>query len=86
MNVRLHPHAQERLRDRGATEPEVIATVQQGERIPAKYGRLGFRRNFAYNGQWRGRWYASKQVEAFAVQEPDPPDSWLVITVIVRFF
>jgi hypothetical protein len=32
---------------------------------------------------WRGRWYAHKQVEAYAVEEPD---GWLVITVIVRFF
>ncbi|MCI0631611.1 MAG: DUF4258 domain-containing protein [Phycisphaerales bacterium] len=83
MNVRLHPHARERLQERGATEPEVIATVQHGERIPAKFGRIGFRRNFAYNAQWRGRQYANKQIEAFAVQEPD---EWLVITVIVKFF
>jgi hypothetical protein len=83
MNVRLHPHAQQRLNERGATESEVIATVEQGEQIPARFGRVGFRRNFAYNGQWRGRRYANKQIEAFAVQEPD---AWLVIKVIVRFF
>jgi hypothetical protein len=33
---------------------------------------------------WRGRWYAHKQVEAYAVEEPD--GCWLVITVIVKFF
>lgn len=80
--IRLHPHAVPRLEERGASEAEVIATVQEGERFPAKHGRQGFRRNFAYNDLWRGRYYATKQVEAFAVEE----DGWLVITILVRFF
>jgi hypothetical protein len=80
--VRLHPHALERLTERGATEQEVVATVRQGERFPAKFDRTGFRRNFAFRGEWLGRWYASKQVEAYAVEE----DGWLVITVIVKYF
>lgn len=80
--IRLHPHAVTRLGERGASEAEVIATVQDGERFPAKRGRQGFRRNFSYNDVWRGRYYTTKQVEAFAVEE----DGWLVITILVRFF
>ena len=83
MAVRLHPHAQQRLAERGATREEVIATVEGGERFEAKFGRTGFRRNFAYNALWRGHRYATKQVEAFGVMEAG---HWLVITVIVRFF
>jgi len=71
------------MRERGATESEVTATVEQGERFPARFDRVGFRRNFAYNAQWRGRWYASKQIEAYAVLEAQ---DWLVITVIVKYF
>ena len=82
MTTRLHPHTQERLAERGATEAEVLATVEGGERFPAKLGRTGFRRNFAFDGEWRGRRYATKQVEAYAVEE----DGWLVLTVIVRYF
>ena len=82
MNITLHPHAAERLIERGATEEEVILAVREGEQFPAKHGRTGFRRNFGYNGQWRGRVYATKQVEAIAV----PEDGWLVITVLVKFF
>ena len=82
MNVCLHPHARTRLAERGATETEVIETVQSGESFPAKFGRTGFRRNFSFGGQWRGRQYATKQVEAYAVRE----NGWLVITVIVRYF
>ncbi|MFB3921695.1 MAG: hypothetical protein ACE145_08235 [Terriglobia bacterium] len=83
MKVRLHPHAGERLAERGATEAEVAATVESGERFPAKFGRTGFRRNFAFAGEWLGRRYATKQVEAYAVEEAG---EWLVITVMVKFF
>lgn len=83
MTVRMHPHALARLTERGATEAEVVTTVEQGERFPAKFGRAGFRRNFTFGGIWRGRRYASKQVEAYAVEEDG---EWLVITVLVKFF
>jgi hypothetical protein len=43
--------------------------VEEGERFAAKFGRVGFRRNFAFNGTWRGRPYVSKQVEVYAVEE-----------------
>lgn len=82
MSIRLHPHARERLAERGATESEVIATVEAGERFVAKFGRTGFRRNFVFDNEWRGRRYATKQVEAYGVEE----NGWLVITVIVRYF
>jgi hypothetical protein len=81
--IRLHPHARDRLRERGATEAEGSATIEQGERFAAKFGRTGFRRNFPIAGVWRGRHYASKQIEAYAVRERD---GWLVITVIVKYF
>ena len=64
--MRLHPHALARLAERGTTEDEVAATVQSGEQFPAKFGRAGFRRNFSFGGEWRGRRYATKQVEAYA--------------------
>jgi hypothetical protein len=82
MNVRLHPHARGRLEERGATEEDVRHTVESGERFAAKYGRSGFRRNFLFNREWMGKHYATKQVEAYAVEE----QGWLVITVVVKFF
>jgi hypothetical protein len=62
VKVTLHPHASERLAERGATEAEAITTVVSGEQVPAKFGRTSFRRNFAFQKQWRGRSYATKQV------------------------
>jgi hypothetical protein len=60
-----------------------VATVESGERFPAKFGRTGFRRNFLFGGEWLGRKYSTKQVEAYAIEEQG---AWLVITVVVRFF
>jgi hypothetical protein len=83
MDVQLHAHARERMAERGTTEAEIVATVESGEQFPAKFGRTGFRRNFPFDGLWRGRHFETKQVEAYAVKERG---RWLVITVIVRFF
>ena len=83
MNVILHPHAIDRLAERGATQDEVIATVLEGERFEAKFGWTGFRRNFSYENLWRGKRYETKQVEAYAVEESG---AWLVITFVTKYF
>jgi hypothetical protein len=82
MPVRFHPHARERIAERGATEAEVVLTVETGETFAAKLGRTGFRRNPPSGGEWKGRRHAAKQIEAYAVEEDG---DWLVITVLVRF-
>jgi len=50
MTIKIHPHARERMRKRRASEGEVMKTVETGKRFPAKFGRSGFRRNFAFDG------------------------------------
>ena len=81
--MRFHAHALDRLAERGATEEEIRTAVDGGEQFPATFGRHGFRRNFPFDGTWRGRAYATKQVEVYAVEEAG---DWLVITVVVKYF
>jgi hypothetical protein len=81
--VRLHPHALERLSERGVTEDEVAATVREGESFPAKFGRTGFRKSFRFESAWQERFYATKEVEAIAVREGE---DWLVMTVVTRYY
>ncbi|GAX61198.1 transcriptional regulator [Candidatus Scalindua japonica] len=83
MAVRFHPHANERMLERGTTESEVVLTLEHGEQFPAKFKRTGFRRNFVYNNEWRGKYYKNKQVEVYAVKENT---DWLVITIITKYF
>ena len=83
MSIQIHPHARERMKERGASRDEVKATIEKGEQFPAKFGRSGFRRNFPFDGKWGGRDYGTKQVEVYAIEEGS---DWLVITVITRYF
>ena len=53
--IKLHSHAQDRLLERGASETEVIATVEEGECFPAK----------------KGRYYQVKQVMPIIAEELD---------------
>ena len=71
------------MAERGATRLEVTSTIEEGERFPAKFGRTGFRRNFPYGREWRGKVYGTKQVVAYAVQEHS---DWLVITVMTKYY
>jgi hypothetical protein len=73
----------ERARERGATQEEIRSAVQDGDRFPAKFGRVGFRRNFQFNGIWRGKRYVTKQIEAYAVEEDG---RWIVITIVTKYF
>jgi hypothetical protein len=81
--MKFHEHARARMLERGASGDEILTTVIEGERFPAKFGRQGFRRNFRFDSTWRGRRFGMKQIEVLAVWEND---DWLVITVIVKYF
>ncbi|MEG4067555.1 hypothetical protein QUA42_09400 [Microcoleus sp. Pol11C2] len=83
MSVRLPPHAQARLIERGATEAELIATVESGTTFPAQLSRTRFRRNFSFNAEWQRKVYAMKKVEAIAAKEDE---DWMMSAVIVNFF
>lgn len=84
MSVRFHPHALQRLRERGATRAEVVYPVERGRNSPAKFGRTRFTLTFAFNRKSLDRIYRFKRVETFATRIGT--DNWLVITVIVNIF
>jgi hypothetical protein len=83
MDIIIHPHAKERIRERGATEEEVFITIKSGERFIAKHRRIGFRRVFPFHGIWRGKRYTTKQIEVISAQEGE---NLIVITVLVKYF
>ena len=83
MKVVFRPHAQERMRERGATKKEVILTAATGEQFQSKFGWIGFRRNFPYAGASTTTRYRMKQVEAYGIKGRG---NFIVITVIVKYF
>jgi len=48
-----------------------------------KTNSTGFRRNFLFESNWRGKYYETKQLEVYAVGEGE---DWLVITVSTKYF
>jgi hypothetical protein len=81
--VKFHPHALERMIERGATEDEIRTAVREGEKYPAKFGRIGFRKDIAFGGIWNQRFFRAKRLEVYAVQEGK---DIIVITVVVKYF
>jgi len=83
VTIRFHSHAIARMKERGVSQEEAVAAIEHGEQFSGKYGRTGFRRNFLYDEDWRGRHYNIKQVEVYTVRDGD---DCLVITVISKYF
>jgi hypothetical protein len=81
--IEFSMHAQDKMLDRGASENEVRAAIRTGSAEPARKGRTLFRKNFAFNSQWRGKHYAVKQVVPVVAEEVD---RLVVITVFVYYF
>jgi len=83
LSLKIHPHARERMQERGATVDEVSKAINRGERFRAKFGRSGFRKEFLFEDCWKGEFFRTKQLEVFGVEEGE---DFLVITVVVKYF
>jgi hypothetical protein len=81
--ITISHHAQLQMRERGASEDEVIAAIRTGEPEPARRNRMMYRKNFQFDNLWRGRSYRIKQVAPVVANEPDRV---VVITVFVFYF
>jgi hypothetical protein len=64
------------MHERGATESEVLATVETGERFAAPWGRTGFRKRFRAAAGRRGACEIAASAEAY-------DGGWLVVSVVV---
>lgn len=82
-SIVFSPHALQKMVDRGTTETEVEATIHEGNPEPARKARVMFRKNFAFNSQWRGKHFAVKQVAPVVAERAD---RLVVVTVFVYYF
>lgn len=80
--IRLSHHARENAKFRGAAETEIKDAIRTTSWQPAELGRLECRKDFPFNQEWNGKFYATKRVRpVFA----DNPDEIVVVTVYVYF-
>ena len=82
-SVHLSEHARQQLQFRGSTEEEVVDTIRTAAWEPAELGRMECRKNFTFEAEWNKKYYATRQVRAIFVEEPDEV---VVITVYVYYF
>jgi hypothetical protein len=81
--IHISGHAYENMHYRGAKEVEVIEAIRTAMWEPAERGRLECRKDFAYERDWNGRFYTTKQVRPIFVEEAD---EIVVVTVYVYYF
>ena len=81
--IRLSAHALDSMLHRGTTADEVIDTIQTTAWSPAERGRLECRKDYAYDRDWNGHTYATKQVRPIFVEDFD---EIVVVTVYVYYF
>ena len=81
--ILISHHALMQMRERGVDEAEVVAAIRAGQPEPARKGRTLHRKNFQFDGLWRGRPYHVKQVAPVVVAEPD---RLVVVTVYAFYF
>ena len=81
--IRLSGHARQQLGFRGASEQDVIESIRTSTWEPAELGRLECRKNFAFNAEWNGKYYSTRQIRPIFVEEPD---EIVVVTIYVYYF
>ncbi len=53
--IKFSQHALDNIFDRGTSREKVEQAIRTGERLPAKKGRIAFRKNFSHHGMWKGK-------------------------------
>ncbi len=81
--IRLSGHALENMRHRGASEEEILEAIRTAPWVPADHGRLECRKDFPFEQEWNGKYYATKQVRPIFVEETL---EIVVVTVYVYYF
>lgn len=64
-------------------EHEVVEAIRTEPWQPAELGRLECRKDFAFNADWNGKHYETKQVRPIFVEEAD---AIVVVTIYVYYF
>jgi len=76
-------HALANLSKRGFTKEEVIECIREEKWETAEFSKSECKRNFAYNMEWNGKLYATKQVRPIFTDEEK---QIVVITVYTYYF
>lgn len=80
--IRFTKHALLQCLERGTNELEVTEAILNGNQKPAKQGRLEYRYDFQFNGEWQGRSYSIKRVPPIIAEN----DTEIVVITVYTFY
>ena len=81
--ISLSEHAIGYCERRGFTIAEVEEAIRTEKWRTADFGRLECRKEFPFNAEWNGNFYATKQIRPIFVDEPN---EIVVITVYTFYY
>ena len=81
--IRISNHALGYCESRGFTVEEIEEAIRACPWEPAEAGRLECRQNLPFEREWKGKWYATKQLRPIFAEDAD---SILVVTVYTYYF
>jgi hypothetical protein len=81
--IRLSGHARSQLSFRGATEEEIINTIQSSPWVLSQLGRLECVKDFPFGREWNKKQYPTKRIRPIFVEEER---EIVVITVYTYYF
>lgn len=81
MHIQIEPHTLLRANERGASEDEIIETINNGIVFTAKLNRMAKFKVFNFNKFRNGKFYEQKKLEVFYLIENNE-----IITITVYVF
>ena len=81
MKIQIEPHTLFRANERGASEKEIIETINTGTEIEGRKGRFGKSKIFSFEKERNGEYYEEKKIEVYYLNEKEK-----IITVTVYVF
>ena len=81
--IKIHPHLEARMRERGVSIEEIEKTLQEGwEAENVKSGTYGKVYVFSYNKKWCGKFFKEKEVTVYyKIIDREV----IVLTVVARY-
>jgi len=61
---------------------EVEEAIRNGSWVAAELGRIECRKVFAYNREWNGKFYTTKEVRPIFVEEPNE----IVVVTVYTYY
>jgi hypothetical protein len=82
VKIKIEPHTLVRANERGASEDEIINTLENGTDLVGKMGRMGKSKVFEFQMERNGLLYKEKKIDVYYVIE----DGFIVTVTVYVFY